>query len=86
MAARRLLRSPGFALIAVGVLTIGIGANTTIFSLFNALRLKPLPGADPARLATVYTTDFSGPPWPAGFRRAGPPGSIRPAPCGNREP
>jgi len=47
--------------VAVVSLALGIGANTTIFSLLNALLLRPLPGRDPARLATVYTSDHSGP-------------------------
>jgi predicted permease len=47
--------------VAVLSLALGIGANTTIFSLLNALLLRPLPGRDPARLATVYTSDYSGP-------------------------
>jgi predicted permease len=59
--ARVLARNPGFALIVVFTLAIGIAANTTIFSVFNALLLKPMPGRDPARLATVYTSDYSGP-------------------------
>jgi hypothetical protein len=60
-AARLLARSPGFTAVAVVSLALGIGANTTIFSLLNAFLLQPLPGRDPARLATVYTSDFSGP-------------------------
>jgi macrolide transport system ATP-binding/permease protein len=60
-AVRLLLKSPAFTLVAVASLALGIGANTTIFSLLNALLLKPLPGREPARLATVYTSDFSGP-------------------------
>lgn len=44
-AARQAIRQPGFTVIAVLVLGLGIGANTTIFSLVNQLILKPLPGA-----------------------------------------
>jgi|SRR3990172_73802 len=61
LAARVLLKSPGFTAVAVLSLALGIGANTTIFSLLNALLLQPLPGQDPACLATVSTSDYSGP-------------------------
>jgi predicted permease len=60
-AVRLLVKSPAFTLVAVVSLALGIGANTTIFSLLDALLLQPLPGREPARLATVYTSDFSGP-------------------------
>jgi predicted permease len=43
---RVLLRSPGYALVVIAVLALGIGANVSVFSLFNALALKPIPGVD----------------------------------------
>lgn len=58
---RQLLRKPVFATVAILTLALGIGASTTIFSLLNALLLTPLPGREPGRLATVYTSDYSGP-------------------------
>ena len=61
LAARLLVKRPGFTTVAVFSLALGIGANTTIFSLVSALLLQPLPGREPARLATLYTSDFSGP-------------------------
>ncbi len=52
-ALRTFRRSPTFTLVAVLSLALGIGANTAIFSLINALLLRPLPVHDPARLAAV---------------------------------
>ncbi len=55
--ARVLLRSPGFTAVAVLMLALGIGVNTTVFSWLNAVLLSPLPGAhDPNRIVQVGTT------------------------------
>jgi putative ABC transport system permease protein len=51
---RSLARSPGFALVAVSTLALGIGAVTTIFSLINGLLLRPLPYADSAELVYMW--------------------------------
>jgi MacB-like periplasmic core domain len=51
---RILLHSPGFSLVAVAALAIGIGANTTIFSVINTLLIQRLPYRDADRLAIVW--------------------------------
>jgi predicted permease len=64
--ARLMLRSPALTVVAALSLALGIGANTTIFTVVNAVLLNPLPVKDSSRLVSVFTTD----------ERAGPFGAF----------
>ena len=52
--ARTLSRSPGFSIVAILVMALGIGATASLFTIVNAVLLKPLPFRDPGRLVMVY--------------------------------
>lgn len=54
---RQLAKNPGFVLVAILTLALGVGANTASFSFVNAWIIRPLPFPDPDRLVVLFETD-----------------------------
>ena len=65
LAIRGLRQSRTFALVAIGTLALGIGANTALFSIFNSLLLRQLPVRDPSSLVTLARGSWTYPIWRA---------------------
>ncbi len=62
-AVRGLRKSAGFSAVVIGTLALGIGANTSLFSIFNSLIMRPLPVRDPGSLALLTSGSWSYPVW-----------------------
>jgi predicted permease len=71
---RLLFKNPGFSLTAILVLALGIGANSAVFTLVNALFLRPMPGSErPGQVVGIYSHDHTR---PDGYRAFSYPGYV----------
>src|SRR5882672_5851751 len=58
-AARTLIKNPGFALLTIACLALGVGVNSTIFSVVDTVAIRPLPFRDPDRLVSLNTSHLA---------------------------
>jgi predicted permease len=63
LAVRRLRKTPGFTMVAVLSLALGLAGNAVLFTIVNSLLFKPLPVAEPERVVALYTSDYSSGPF-----------------------
>ena len=67
---RSLLKRPGFAVVAILTLAVGIGANTTIFGVVDTVLMSPLPYHESHRLVRVWPEEFMTKGWLMSFEEA----------------